>query len=95
MSSDSPTERELLLEILSRLRRIEESLGIAYKSDIGNPNRSGGWREQGPIVPAKTSTSEPPSVVYGPTSQPQLPKSQGPMPVKSKDHPGQSSKPED
>ena len=49
MSSDSPTDRELLLEILSRLRSIEESLGIAYKSDIGNPNRSGGRREREPM----------------------------------------------
>jgi hypothetical protein len=66
------------------LRRIEESLGIAYKSDIGNPNRSGGPRDEGP------------SVVYGPTSQLQLPKPQGPMPAKAeRDAPGKSSKPED
>ena len=38
-------------------------------------------------------SSEPPSAVYGPTPQPQQPEPQGPMPVKAKDAPGQSSKP--
>ena len=94
--SESPTDRELLQQILWRLERIEGHLGIpGYKSDIGNPNRSGGPRKQGPIVPATTSASEPPSVVYGRTPQPQLLKPQGPMPVKAKDAPGQSSKAED
>ena len=95
MSSDSPTDRELLLEILSRLRSIEESLGIAYKSDIGNPNRSGGRREEGPIVPATAAASEPSTVVRGRTPQPPQFEPQGPMPVKSKDHPTYSSEPED
>jgi hypothetical protein len=51
--SESPTDRELLLEILWRLGRIEEHLGIlGYRSDIGNPNRERSQREQGPIEPA-------------------------------------------
>jgi polyhydroxyalkanoate synthesis regulator phasin len=40
-------------------------------------------------------SSEPPSRVYGPTPRPQLLEPQGPMPVKAKDAPGQSSEPED
>jgi hypothetical protein len=66
--SDSPTDRELLLEILRRLRRIEEHLGILdYRSRIGDPNRPPVPRgEQGPVVPAKASDSEP----FGPSTEP-------------------------
>jgi hypothetical protein len=42
MSYDSPTDRELLLEMLRRLRRIEERLGLTeYKSDIVGSEASG------------------------------------------------------
>jgi hypothetical protein len=66
--SESPTERELLLEVLWRLGRIEEHLGIlGYRSPIGDPNRPPVPRgEQGPVVPAKASDSEP----VGPRSEP-------------------------
>jgi hypothetical protein len=48
--SESSTDRELLQQILWRLERIEEHLGIpGYRSEIGVPNRSRGPREQGPI----------------------------------------------
>ena len=59
--SKSPTDRELLLEILWRLGRIEEHLGIlGYRSRIGDPNRPPVPRgEQGLVVPAKASDSEP------------------------------------
>jgi hypothetical protein len=51
--SESPTDRELLQQILWRLERIEEHLGIpGYRSEIGVPNRSRGPHEQGPIEPA-------------------------------------------
>ena len=68
MPSDSPTDRELLLEILWRLVRIEEHLGIlGYRSRIGDPNRPPVPRgEQGPVVHAKASDSEP----VGPRTEP-------------------------
>jgi hypothetical protein len=58
--SESPTDRELLLEILWRLGRIEEHLGILGYRSIGDPNRPPVPRsEQGPVVAAKASDSEP------------------------------------
>ena len=52
--SESPTDRELLLEMLWRLGRIEGHLGIlGYRSRIGDPNRPPVPRgEQGPVAPA-------------------------------------------
>jgi hypothetical protein len=60
MASGS-TDRELLQEILWRLRRIEQNLGITYEgSQIGNrPRVPADNPTQGPVVPAKTSKSKP------------------------------------
>jgi hypothetical protein len=52
--SESSTDRELLLEIVRRLRRIEEHLGIPEKTytwRIGDGNPPPGPRKQGPVVP--------------------------------------------
>jgi hypothetical protein len=59
--SESPTDRELLLEILWRLGRIEDHLGIlGYRSRIGDPNRPPVPRgEEGHVVPAKASDRGP------------------------------------
>lgn len=122
-----PSERELLLQMLWRLGRIEEqlekgghqvpqsserrSLEVMLSELIDGMRRmernifeigelSGRVRRIEEAVAnvridRRTSgqSSEPPSAVYGPTPQPQQPEPQGPMPVKAKDAPGQSSKP--
>jgi hypothetical protein len=73
MSSDSPTERELLQQILWRLERIEERLNIdPWKSSIGYGN-------DGPPLPADTGRPIEPAVPPG-GSKP-LPGTEPPSPA--------------
>jgi hypothetical protein len=65
MSSDSPTERDLLQQILWRLGRIEERLNIdpPWKSRIGE-------RKDGPPLPHDTNWPIEPAVPPGGRPQP-------------------------
>ena len=68
--SESPTDRELLQQILKRLHRIEEHLGILHSgSRIGgtDPNGPLGPREQGPVLPANLPSESKP---VGPRPEP-------------------------
>ena len=60
VSPDSPTDRDLLLEILGRLRRIEKHFGILENTwEIGDRNGPPAPRgEQGPIEPLRRSKSK-------------------------------------
>ena len=51
-----PSERELLLEILWRLRRIEEQLGIGSSAPF-HPSSSGQFSEQSPAPEFRTVVS--------------------------------------
>jgi hypothetical protein len=94
MSSDSPTDRELLQQMLRRLERIEKHLGIApWSSSIGEKHTDAHTSRvpSGPIetaLPPGTlgppRVSEPPPLI-GPEPKPK------PWP----DTPGASSKPEE
>jgi polyhydroxyalkanoate synthesis regulator phasin len=85
---------DMFSELIDVLRRMERS-----SDEISELRKRVGRIEEAVAnlrIDRRTSgqSSDPPSVVYGPTPRPQLPEPQGPMPVKAKDASGQSSKPE-
>jgi hypothetical protein len=91
-----PRERrsleDMFSELIDVLRRMERS-----SDEISDLRKRVGRIEEAVANVridrgASGQSSEPPSVVYGPTTPPEPRTPQGPMPVKAKDAPGQSSK---
>jgi hypothetical protein len=69
------TDREMLQEILVRLGRIEEHLGVPkYKSGIGGngPSQHRTQRSQGPVEPAVISSPDQPKRIPRDGPRPEL-----------------------